>query len=78
MAELETLTGVDFDRRFLELIVPHHEVALDMSVDAFQRAADSRVRLFAEQIRHAQEGQRERFVERLLELGARPGLGVVR
>lgn len=31
MAELESLSGAEFDRRFLELMIAHHRGAVDMA-----------------------------------------------
>lgn len=59
LSVLEGLSGPAFDRRFVELMVPHHEGAVRMSDRAFEEARDPRVRLFADEIRHTQRGQIE-------------------
>ena len=53
---LAELRGVSFERRFLDLIVPHHEGALQM-IRELRRGGDPRLRLFAAQVGHAQRGQ---------------------
>lgn len=59
--ELERLAGRDFERRFVALMVPHHEGAIRMSDHARKNARDPRIRLFADGIRHSQQGQIERM-----------------
>lgn len=61
VGELRGLSGADLDRRFVALMVPHHLGAVRMSNDAWERARDPRVRLFADGIRHSQRGQIERM-----------------
>lgn len=56
MAELERLRGMEFEERFLPVMIDHHEGAIEMSRQAWEKAVDPRVKLFAEQIRHAQTG----------------------
>lgn len=50
LRELDRLRGVAFDRRFLELMIQHHEGALSMVVDLFKSkgaAQDVNVNVFA-------------------------------
>ena len=58
---LEALDGRAFDERFLELMIRHHEGAVTMAKEARGQAADPRVRLFADQVRHPQSGQIRRM-----------------
>lgn len=52
LSVLAELSGRDFDRRFVELMIPHHEGAVRMSERAREDARDPRIRLFADEIRH--------------------------
>jgi len=61
LEHLHTLRGREFERRFVELMVPHHEGAVEMSQRALREAADPRIRLFAQAIMHSQRGQIERM-----------------
>ena len=62
LEQLATLSGSDFDQRFLDLMIRHHEGAVQMSDQAWSRAGDLRLRIFAIQIRHAQTRQITRMM----------------
>ena len=62
LEQLATSSGSDFDQQFLDLMIRHHEGAVQMSDQAWSRAADPRVRIFAIQIRHAQTRQIARMM----------------
>ncbi len=55
--ELSRLSGAEFDRRFKELMIAHHEGAVGMSSEAWGRAGQPHLRLLANQIRLAQGRQ---------------------
>jgi uncharacterized protein (DUF305 family) len=55
--ELARMSGAPFEARFVDLMVPHHEGAVAMSDDAWERASDPRLRQLADQIQHAQRAQ---------------------
>jgi len=55
--ELRGLRGAAFDARFSKLMIAHHQGAIQMAATARRSASDPRLRLLADQIRHAQEGQ---------------------
>jgi hypothetical protein len=61
LEQLATLSGPAFERRFLDVMIVHHEGAIEMANEAWARAADPRLRLFADQIRHPQVIQVERM-----------------
>jgi uncharacterized protein (DUF305 family) len=63
MRQLEQLDGVEFERRFFPVMIEHHRGAVLMADSAWQDAADVRLRIFAESLRHAQRGQIERMEE---------------
>lgn len=57
--ELEQLQGMDFERKFLELMIFHHQGAIKMADDLWTTKGDPRVLLLADSIRHAQGNQIE-------------------
>ncbi len=54
MTELQTLTGTDFDRRFLQLMTAHHEGAITMAQSVINTGQNQDVRDLAQQIIDAQ------------------------
>lgn len=65
IAELADLRGAAFEARWLPVMIAHHQGAIAMSDEAWTQAGDPRLRLFAAQVRHAQDGQ----VKRMAALG---------
>lgn len=65
IAELESERGVSFDAAFVRVMIAHHRGAIQMADDAWQQAADPRVRLLADSIRHAQTRQIDAMGEML-------------
>jgi len=57
MAELESLSGADFDRRFLELMVAHHKGAVEMAQSELQDGENPEALELAEQIVADQEAE---------------------
>ena len=57
MAELESLSGGDFDRRFLELMVAHHTGAVEMAQTELQDGENPEALELAEQIVADQEAE---------------------
>lgn len=57
MAELADLSGADFDRRFLELMIAHHEGAVEMAQAELQDGQDPQALALAEQIVADQEAE---------------------
>lgn len=57
MAELAGLSGGDFDRRFLELMVAHHRGAVDMAQTQIESGQDPEAVALAEQIVADQEAE---------------------
>jgi len=55
LAALAELTGDDFDRRWAELMIAHHEGAIEMAREVLADGADARVRALAEAIVAVQE-----------------------
>lgn len=60
---LEQLAGADLDRRFLELMIVHHEGAVEMAGRAWRDAEDPRIWILADTIRHPQDQQIDRMRE---------------
>lgn len=60
LAELETATGADADRLFVELMTAHHQGGIEMAEDAAARAENGDVRRFAESV---VRNQRSEIVE---------------
>jgi uncharacterized protein (DUF305 family) len=63
MAALAEERGRRFDEHFIDVMVAHHRGAIEMADEAWDRAADPRVRLFADSVRHAQRGQIDAMLE---------------
>ncbi len=57
MAELEGNTGDDFDKAFIEMMIPHHEGAIDMARAAQQSAKHQEIKDMAEDIISAQQSE---------------------
>lgn len=66
MAELGSLSGVEFDRRFLELMIEHHRGAVMMAEMAESDGQDPQAQDLAEQVVQDQEAEIE-HMEQLLE-----------
>lgn len=49
MGKLETASGNDFDLKFIDMIVPHHQMAIDMSKEALRKASHAQLKTFARQ-----------------------------
>ncbi len=62
LAALDAARGAEFDRRFVDVMVLHHEGAVQMATDAWHHARDPRLRLLATQISHTQEAQITRML----------------
>lgn len=57
IARLSAEHGRPFDRDFVPVMIAHHRGALQMAGNAWSEAADPRVRLLADSVRHAQARQ---------------------
>ena len=57
LAELRTLTGSEFDVRFLQLMIRHHGGALPMAQDAAEHADQAAVRSLARSIASTQQAE---------------------
>ena len=55
--ELEGLKGVEFDKKFLELMIEHHQQAVDMAKYADTNASHQEIKDLAKQIVDAQEAE---------------------
>jgi len=60
LAELEASSGVDFDRLFAQLMIEHHQGAIDMATEVVE-SSDSRVAKLAQQIISTQEAEIEQL-----------------
>jgi uncharacterized protein (DUF305 family) len=47
MGKLEAASGNEFDLMFIDMIVPHHQMAIDMSQDALKKAQQAPLKAFA-------------------------------
>lgn len=56
-ARLEAAKGADFDRAFLELMIEHHQGAVDMSTELLGSGRNADARKLAEQIISAQRAE---------------------
>lgn len=57
MAELKAVTGVEFDRRFLELMIEHHEGAIEMSESQLAAGSNPGALELAQSIIDAQKAE---------------------
>lgn len=57
MAELEGKTGDDFDKAFIEMMIPHHEGAIEMARAAQRSAKHQEIKDMAEDIISAQQSE---------------------
>lgn len=57
MAELAGLSGVEFDRRFLELMIAHHEGAVEMAQTELEDGQNTEALALSEQIVADQEAE---------------------
>ena len=79
MAELATLKGTDFDRLFLELMIPHHEGAVKMVEELMEQpgsAFDPVLFQFTTDITNDQTAEIERMNALLVGLSADPRAGL--
>jgi uncharacterized protein (DUF305 family) len=56
---LQMLAGAEFDRMFVEMMIPHHEGALAMSQEALEKAERPEIRALAAEIIAAQQREIE-------------------
>lgn len=63
------------DIMFAQMMIPHHQQAVDMSELAIEKTADAEVRVLAEQIRDAQAPEIELMESWLDEAGVRTSMG---
>lgn len=57
MAELAALSGAEFDTRFLELMIAHHQGAVQMAEDELAEGQNTQARELAQQIIEDQEAE---------------------
>ncbi len=57
IAELKTLDGVAAERMFLELMIAHHQGAIDMAEAVLDRSTNTTVRTFASGVLNAQQSE---------------------
>lgn len=79
MAELATLKGVDFDRKFLELMIPHHVGAVRMVEELLEQpgsAYDPVLLEFTSDVTNDQETEIERMHALLIGLSPDPRAGL--
>lgn len=58
MGKLEAASGNDFDVMFIDMIVPHHQMAIDMSKEALKKGAHAPLKTFARQTINKQEKEK--------------------
>jgi uncharacterized protein (DUF305 family) len=55
MSHMQSMSGPAFDMMFVDMMIPHHQGAIEMSRDALQKAQRKEVRDFARQVITKQE-----------------------
>ena len=68
MERLRAATGTEFDRLFLELMIAHHEGAIDMTEDPLANGEDPELRALLEQIVQTQTAEIEQMRQMLAAL----------
>jgi uncharacterized protein (DUF305 family) len=58
MGKLEAASGNDFDVMFIDMMVPHHQMAIDMSKEALKKAEHAPLKTFARQTIDKQEKEK--------------------
>ena len=66
---LEGKTGDDFDRAFIEGMIPHHQGAIDMAKAAQQHAKHQEIKDMAEAIIEAQQSEIDMMNRWMMEWG---------
>lgn len=61
MAALEAAVGADFDRLFLQLMIAHHEGAVQMAIELLSTGSDVRVEEMANDVAASQTDEVERM-----------------
>lgn len=69
MAELEAAMGAEFDRLFLEMMVRHHEGAVEMAEVELAEGEDAEAQALAEEIIETQEAEIAEMEDLLAEAG---------
>lgn len=59
MDHLKTMAGTDFDRMFLDMMIPHHQGAVTMAKDALLKSEHTEIKTLAQQIMDAQQKEIE-------------------
>ena len=57
MAKLSAARNADFDRLFVEMMIPHHQGAVEMSQDALAKAGHPEIKTLSQQIIKAQQAE---------------------
>ncbi|TDC76713.1 DUF305 domain-containing protein [Micromonospora sp. KC606] len=57
MTELAAASGVEFDRKFVTMMIEHHEGAITMAEDEIAKGANAEVKALAQQIRTSQRAE---------------------
>jgi len=57
LAELGSLQGTDFDRKWLEGMIAHHEGAIEMAENVIRDGSNERVRMLAKEVESAQRAE---------------------
>ena len=65
MERLRAATGAEFDRLFLELMIAHHEGAIDMTVDPLENGEDAELRTLLEEIVETQTAEIQQMQQML-------------
>ncbi|MFF5990701.1 MULTISPECIES: DUF305 domain-containing protein [Prauserella] len=57
MRQLEQASGADFDRLWMEMMIKHHQGAVDMAKDELKNGSNAEAKALAQQIINAQEAE---------------------
>lgn len=63
MKKMEAATGRDFDLHFIEMMIPHHQDAVEMANDSLEEAEHAEIKTLAKQIFMGQEAKIKKMAE---------------
>ena len=63
MGKLEAASGNEFDLMFIDMIVPHHQMAIDMSKETLKKAQHAQLKIFARTTIDKQQKEKAQLIK---------------